>query len=50
VSGSWFGKPGSYLGLEVDVRVQRCGGGAAPAAAPPLPMAPAAQSQALGAA
>jgi hypothetical protein len=29
VAGSWFGKPESYLGMDVDVRVERTGGAAA---------------------
>jgi transglutaminase-like putative cysteine protease len=32
VAGSWFGKPESYLGMDVDVRVERTGGAAAAAA------------------
>jgi transglutaminase-like putative cysteine protease len=49
VAGSWFGMPDSYLGMTVDVRVERCGGTAAPPAAQAAPAGPAAQSQTLGA-
>ena len=32
VAGSWFGRPGAYLGMDVDVRVERRGGFVRPAA------------------
>jgi transglutaminase-like putative cysteine protease len=31
VAGSWFGRPGAYLGMDVDVRVERLGAATAPA-------------------
>jgi transglutaminase-like putative cysteine protease len=37
VAGSWFGRPEAYLGMEVDVRVERQGGYAPPPATPAPP-------------
>jgi transglutaminase-like putative cysteine protease len=40
VSGSWFGEPSAYLGMSVDVRIERRSGSLVSAAKPPQPLIP----------